>query len=164
MWISNPKTFQKLIQFCFPLAMRFPHSLSGINSFRRQSCSFNGSWHTQSLKIKPLFKVSLFKHLKILDSVIWCFQASWVCCHLFTLLVSFNWIHLNLLYVNFLSKISTWNVFNLVLECMNDFYTSHKRLLLLLLLFFFFCLNIGLRYLYIIYYTFKILSQNIFFW
>lgn len=92
-------------QLCFLLAVRFSHSLSGINRVRCNLCSFNSFWHSQSLKLKTHFKVSLFKHLRLwiesfhaLESP--GFYVSFIC-----FLFFLKWIPLTFLYVNLLSKI-----------------------------------------------------------
>lgn len=105
---SSPKISQQL---CFLLAVRFSHSLSGINRVRCNLCSFNSSWHSQSLKLKTHFKVSLLKQFRlwiesfhVLESP--GFYVSFIC-----FLFFLKWIPLNFLSVNLLSKIKHLKIF-----------------------------------------------------
>lgn len=111
--------------------MRFSHSLSGINRVRCNLCSFNSSWHSQSLKLNIHFKFSLFKHSRLwiqsfhaLESP--GFYVSFVCFPFFL-----KWIPLNSLDVNLLSKIKRLKFFHLVSADVNDFYIPRNGILVL---------------------------------
>lgn len=94
----------EVIEFCSALAMRFPHSLSGMNGFRCNLCSFHSSRHSPSLSSNFSIKSpcsntwgSGFSHSRL--SSLLGFLSH------FPAFFSLNWMHLNLLCVNLLSKI-----------------------------------------------------------